>query len=165
MSATSHSNRAFGVLLLALAVCFGAQAVAASIAHANMGWYQTLQKPPFTPPAITFPIVWTTLYALMAVSVWTFWRRAGTGRLRKTGLAWFGIQLAFNVAWTFAFFGLHRPLYGVAVILVLLLAIGITIIFFERASRMAALLLVPYFLWVAFAAVLNAGIFVLNSGA
>jgi len=152
------------VLLLALAVCFGAQALAASIAHANMDWYQTLQKPGFTPPAITFPIVWTMLYALMAVSAWMFWRRADTASLRKRGLSWFGIQLALNVAWTFAFFGLHRPFYGVAVILLLLFAIIITIIFFDRASRVASLLLVPYGLWVAFAAALNVGIFVLNPG-
>ena len=152
-------------LLVALAVSFGAQALAASISHANMDWYETLQKPAFTPPAIAFPIVWTTLYAVMAVSVWMFWRRAETAKLRNAGLAWFGIQLALNVAWTFAFFGLHRPLYGVAVIFMLLLAIVITIVFFDRASRTASLLLVPYCLWVAFAAALNVGVFVLNPGA
>ena len=130
-----------------------------------MDWYETLQKPAFTPPAIAFPIVWTTLYAVMAVSVWTFWRRAETATLRKRGLTWFGIQLALNVAWTFAFFGLHRPLYGVAVIFMLLLAIVITIVFFDRASRTASLLLGPYCLWVAFAAALNVGVSVLNPGA
>jgi benzodiazapine receptor len=165
LSATSHSNRAFGVLLLALAVCFGAQALAAAIAHANMAWYQTLLKPGFTPPAITFPIVWTAVYALMAVAVWMFWRRAETAKLRKTGITWFGITLALNVAWTFAFFWLHRPLYGVAVMLMLLLAIIITIIFFERASRTASLLLVPCFLWFALMGAQDVGIFLLNSGA
>jgi len=150
--------------LLALAVCFGAQALAASISHANMDWYLTLQKPGFTPPAIAFPIVWTTLYALMAVSVWTFWRRAETANVRKRGLTWFGIQLALNVTWAFAFFGLHRPFYGVAVILLLLFAIIITIVFFDRGSRVASLLLVPYVLWIAFAAALNVGILVLNPG-
>jgi translocator protein len=153
------------VLLLALVACFGAQALAASIAHANMDWYQTLQKPVFAPPAITFPIAWTTFYALMAVSVWVFWRRAETARLRNTGLAWFGIALVLNVAWTFAFFWLHRPLYGLAVMLMLLLAIVITIIFFERAGRAASLLLVPCFLWIAYVAAQDVGIFVLNPGA
>jgi benzodiazapine receptor len=151
-------------LLVALAVSFGAQALAASISHANMDWYETLQKPVFTPPAIAFPIVWTTLYALMAVSVWVFWRRVETASLRKRGLTWFGIQLVLNVAWTFAFFGLHRPLYGVAVIFMLLLAIVVTIVLFHRASRTASLLLMPYCLWVAFAAALNIGVFVLNPG-
>jgi benzodiazapine receptor len=153
------------VLLLALAVCFGAQALAASIAHANMDWYQTLQKPAFAPPAITFPIAWTTLYALMAVSVWIFWRRAETATLRKSGLTWFGIALALNVAWTFAFFWLHRPLYGAAVMLMLLLAIIVTIVFFDRASRTAALLLVPCFLWIALMAAQDVGILVFNPGA
>jgi benzodiazapine receptor len=153
------------VLLLALAACFGAQALTALMAHANMGWYQTLQKPGFTPPAISFPIVWTTVYALLAVSVWTFWRRAETARLRKRGLTWFGIALALNVAWTFALFWLHLPLYAVAVILMLLLAIVVTFVLFERASRAASLLLVPYFLWIALMGAQDVGIFVLNPGA
>jgi len=161
----TQPRSSFVALLVALAVSFGAQALAASISHANMDWYETLQKPAFTPPAIAFPIVWTTLYAAMAVSVWMFWRRAEKATLRKRGLTWFGIQLALNVAWTFAFFGLHRPLYGVAVVFMLLLAIVITIVFFDRASRTASLLLVPYCLWVAFAAALNVGVSVLNPGA
>ena len=129
-----------------------------------MDWYATLQKPSFTPPAIAFPIVWTTLYVLMAIAAWTFWRQAETAELRRTGVIWFGLQLLLNVAWTFAFFGLHQPGYGVVTILFLLLAILITIVVFDRESRTASLLLVPYFLWVAFAAALNAGTFLLNSG-
>jgi tryptophan-rich sensory protein len=155
---------AIPALVVAFAACFAAQAIGASIAHSNMDWYATLQKPSFTPPAIAFPIVWTTLYVLMAIASWTFWRKAETVELRRTGVIWFGIQLLLNVAWTFAFFGLHQPGYGVVTILFLLIAILITIVVFDRASRTASLLLVPYFLWVSFAAALNAGTFLLNSG-
>jgi tryptophan-rich sensory protein len=155
---------AIPALIVAFAACFAAQAIGASIAHSNMDWYATLQKPSFMPPAIVFPIVWTTLYVLMAIAAWTFWRQAETAELRRIGVIWFGLQLLLNVAWTFAFFGLHQPGYGVVTILFLLLAILITIVVFDRASRTASLLLVPYFVWVSFAAALNAGTFLLNSG-
>ena len=164
MATAAKRESAIPALVVAFVACFAAQAIGASIAHSNMDWYATLQKPSFTPPAIVFPIVWTTLYVLMAIAAWTFWRHAEAAGLRRTGAIWFGVQLVLNVAWTFAFFGLHQPGYGVVAILFLLLAILITIVVFDRASRTASLLLVPYFLWVAFAAALNAGTFLLNRG-
>jgi tryptophan-rich sensory protein len=162
-TAAKHDS-AIAALAVAFVACFAAQAIGASIAHSNMDWYATLQKPSFTPPAIVFPIVWTTLYVLMAIAAWTFWRQAETAELRRIGVVWFGLQLLLNVAWTFAFFGLHQPGYGVVTILFLLIAIIVTTVVFGRASRTASLLLVPYLLWVSFAAVLNAGTFLLNSG-
>jgi benzodiazapine receptor len=164
VATVAKRDGSIAALAVAFAACFAAQAIGASIAHSNMDWYATLQKPSFTPPAVVFPIVWTTLYVLMAIAAWTFWRHAQTAGLRRTGVIWFGLQLLLNVAWTFAFFGLHQPGYGVVTILFLLIAIVITIVVFDRASRTASLLLVPYFLWVSFAATLNAGTFLLNSG-
>ena len=153
MAAVAKREGSIAALVAAFAACFAAQAIGASIAHSNMDWHATLQKPSFTPPAIAL---------LMAIAAWTFWRHAENAGLRRTGVIWFGVQLVLNVAWTFAFFGLHQPGYGVVTILFLLLAILITIVVFDRASRTASLLLVPYFLWVAFAAALNAGTFLLN---
>ena len=112
MAAVAKREGSIAALIAAFAACFAAQAIGASIAHSNMDWYATLQKPSFTPPAIAFPIVWTTLYVLMAIAAWTFWRHAENAGLRRTGVIWFGVQLVLNVAWTFAFFGLHQPGYG-----------------------------------------------------
>ena len=125
-------------------------------------WYAGLVKPSFNPPNTIFPVVWTILYIVMAVAAWLVWRTSADKASRRTALiAWF-VQLALNVAWSFAFFGAHSPLAGLIVIVALLIAIVVTILAFRRIDGLAALLLVPYLAWVAFATVLNAAILSLN---
>lgn len=156
------SKRSVLTVIVALAVCFAASAIGGALTRPNLAWYATLQKPAFTPPDAAFPIVWTILYVLMAVSAWLVWRSPGDEGDRKTALVWFGIQLVVGILWSVAFFWLHSPAYGLAVILALLAAIVITIVLFDRLSRPAALLLIPYILWVCFAAGLNFSIWFLN---
>jgi tryptophan-rich sensory protein len=79
-------------------------------------------------------------------------------------LVWFGIQLAINAFWSVAFFGMRDPMLAFGVIMALIVAIVITIVYFDRLSRTASLLLLPYLLWVGFATGLNFTIWVLNSG-
>ncbi|MHC4714883.1 MAG: TspO/MBR family protein, partial [Planctomycetota bacterium] len=93
--------------------------------------------------------VWTVLYVMMAVSAWLVWRKAGAGA--KKALVVFAVQLVLNAAWTPVFFGLRAPGAALAVIILLWCAIGATIVAFARHSRLAALLLLPYILWVSFA--------------
>ena len=158
------SRQSLIALAAALAVCFAASFIGGIFTEPNLDWYATLVKPGFTPPNSVFPVVWTILYVMMAVAAWLVWRAPGDEGDRKTALVWFGIQLVINVAWSVAFFGLHSPMLGFGVIMALILAIVITIIYFDRLSRTAALLLVPYLLWVGFATGLNFTIWVLNSG-
>ena len=130
-----------------------------------MDWYATLQKPSFTPPAIVFPIVWTTLYVLMAIAAWTFWRHAGSrGVAQDRGLSGSAFSSFSTLPGRSPSLVCTARLRGRWQSCFLLLAILITIVVFDRASRTASLLLVPYFLWVAFAAALNAGTFLLNRG-
>ncbi len=167
MSATAEpafSKRSIIALIIALGVCFAASAIGGALTTPNLGWYATLTKPGFAPPNSVFPIVWTILYAMMALAAWLVWRSAGDEGDKKTALIWFGIQLAMNVAWSFAFFYLHSPASGFGVIMALIVAIVITIVFFDKVCRPAALMLIPYVLWVCFAAGLNFTIWVLNSG-
>jgi tryptophan-rich sensory protein len=124
-------------------------------------WYPTLVKPSWTPPNLAFPVVWTLLYIMMGIAAALVWRRSGAGQ-RAAPIAAFGVQLALNCLWTLLFFGVQNPFYGLIDIVLLLLAIVATIALFRRVSRAAALLLVPYFLWVAYAAALNARIWSLN---
>jgi tryptophan-rich sensory protein len=124
-------------------------------------WYAGLAKPSFNPPNAVFPVVWTVLYVVMGVAAWLVWRTPAGERRRLALTAWF-VQLVLNVLWSFAFFGLHSPLAGLIVIVVLLVAIVVTILAFRRVSGTAALLLAPYLAWVAFATVLNASILSLN---
>jgi tryptophan-rich sensory protein len=124
-------------------------------------WYPTLTKPGFTPPDSVFPPVWTALFVLMAVAGWRVWRRPG-GRWRTAALNWFGAQLVLNLMWSVIFFGLQAPGWALVEIGLLLAAIAATLRAFWRLDRWAAVALVPYLAWVAFAAALNGAIWWLN---
>lgn len=126
------------------------------------GWYAGLVKPPFNPPNWLFAPVWTALYALMAFAVFRILRLpAGLAGRREAFIA-YHVQLALNMLWSCAFFGLRNTTAGLVVILLLLAAILVTIRLFRRLDRFASGLLWPYFAWVAFAALLNLSIWWLN---
>lgn len=123
-------------------------------------WYAHLAKPPFNPPDWIFPPVWSLLYAMMAVAAWRVWLRVGFG---PAIVLWL-VQLAFNAAWSWLFFGLHRVGIALLEILVLLTLIMATTMAFWRRERLAGGLMIPYLAWVAFASVLNASLWILNPG-
>ena len=125
-------------------------------------WYSTIEKPSFTPPSWVFGPVWTVLYVLMGVAAFLIWQKGLGSRAVRVALAWFLVQLALNALWSPVFFGLHRIGLALAVIVFLWAAIGASTYRFSRVSGPAALLLVPYLLWVSFATVLNASIWWLN---
>ena len=149
-------------LVAFMAVCFISAGLGAAFTATSVGgWYQTLAKPSWNPPDWLFGPVWTALYFLMAVAAWLVWRGHGWNAA-KTALNWFVIQLAFNVLWSFLFFGLQRPGLAFAEILVLWLSIVATCLAFQAKSRTAALLLVPYLAWTSFAVILNLTLWRLN---
>jgi tryptophan-rich sensory protein len=121
-----------------------------------------LAKPFFTPPSAIFPIVWTLLYLMMAVAAWLVWRQQRLAGERRMAFAAFLVQLALNVSWSWAFFGARSPGAGLIVILLLLAAIGWTIVAFWQVSRVAAWMLAPYACWVVFATLLNGAIYLMN---
>ncbi len=124
------------------------------------GWYTTLQKPDFNPPNWVFGPVWTTLYILMAVSLWLIWRAPSplSGLTKKT---WF-VMLALNSAWSLLFFRAHSPGLALIDIGLYLVALAALIKLLSQQSRLAAWLQLPHLLWVSYAAVLNATIWLLN---
>ncbi|MFT4068257.1 TspO/MBR family protein [Paraburkholderia sp.] len=124
-------------------------------------WYSGLQKPAFNPPNWVFPPVWTVLYVLMAFSAWRVWKHDG---LTAAIILWV-VQLVFNAAWMWLFFGLHRPGTGLIDILILLVLIVMLTYVFWRRDRLAGLLLVPYVVWVAYAALLNYALWQMNPAA
>ena len=119
-------------------------------------WYPTLNKPSFRPPNWVFGPVWTTLYAMMAVAMFTVSERreADPAVLRAAKILW-GVQLLLNLLWSYLFFGRRSPLAGLVEIVMLWVAIVATIVAFAKVSRGAALLMVPYLLWVSFASFLT----------
>ena len=130
------------------------------------GWYAALAKPSFTPPAWVFGPAWTILYALMGAALYLVWREKERKTEKssevKPALFVFGLQLALNVLWSVVFFGLRAPGAALFEIILLWISIIASIAFFLRVSRNAALLLVPYFFWVTFAATLNFYVWLLN---
>ena len=127
------------------------------------GWFATLAKPTFSPPNWIFAPVWTILFVLMGISMYLVWNKGLQNRDVRISLFIFDIQLVLNVLWSFLFFGLRSPFYAFVEIIILWVAIAFTIQNFSRISRTAGLLLVPYILWVSFAAILNFYIWNLNS--
>ena len=162
MSATAQTSRSVVVPVIAVGACLAALLIGGALTRPNLDWYVTLAKPSFAPPNSVFPVVWPILYALMAISAWLAWRAPGKEEDRKLAMIWFFIQLAIGVLWSVAFFVMHSPAAGLGVIMAFLVAIAVTIVFFDRLSRLAAVLLMPLLLWVCFATGLNSAILLLN---
>ena len=118
-------------------------------------------KPPLSPPAVVFPIVWAILFALMGVSAARVSRQPPSGD-RDRSLRIYLVQLAFNFFWSILFFDLRAFGLALAWLAALWLLILLMILAFRTADRAAAWLQVPYLLWVTFAAYLNAAVWRLN---
>ena len=125
-------------------------------------WYKGLRKPSFTPRQSVYGPVWTTLYALIAVAAWLVWRDKG---LLAAGLplGLFLLQVIFNAAWSWIFFGLKKPGAAFVELLLLWMLIVATTASFWHRVPLAGILMLPYLLWVTFAAGLNYSIWKLNS--
>jgi tryptophan-rich sensory protein len=124
-------------------------------------FYEQLMQPAWAPPSWVFGPVWTVLYTLMALAAWLVWRSGGF-RQNSWALGFFLGQLAFNALWSWLFFGWHLGDCAFAGILALLVSLAITIVLFWRVRPVAGALLIPYLLWVAFAAVLNYVVWQMN---
>jgi translocator protein len=125
------------------------------------GWYATLARPALAPPNWVFGPVWTTLFALMGTAAYMVWRLRREHRAR-IALCVYAAQLVLNVLWSALFFGLRNPGAALVEIAALWVAIALTAVLFYRVSRGAAYLLLPYLMWVSFAAYLNWQIWLLN---
>lgn len=122
---------------------------------------QSIRKPPFSPPGILFPIVWTILYALMGIGAARI-AAAPDSRERSAALNVFVIQLTVNFFWSLIFFNAQAFGFAFLWLLLLWILIAVMIFLFYRVDRTSALLQIPYFLWVTFAGYLNYGVWQLN---
>ncbi len=125
-------------------------------------WYTTIAKPVFNPPSWIFGPVWTLLYLMMGIALYLVYKEGVHKREVQIALLVFGLQLALNTLWSIIFFGAENPQFAFFEIIALWIAIFATIAVFWRISKLAAFLLIPYLLWVSFASVLNAAIWMLN---
>jgi translocator protein len=150
-------------IIIATAVTMALGALGGTVTRDAMPiWYDSLNKPAFQPPNWIFGPVWTVLYAMMGIAAGIVWG-AKQARFRKgQALGAYSVQLGLNIAWSLIFFGFRSPKIALVEMVILWIAIVVTLQLFYKINKAAGLLLVPYLLWVTFAAVLNAAIVALN---
>lgn len=149
--------------MISILICQLAGIIGSIFTSQSVGtWYLELQKPSFNPPNWIFAPVWIILYFLMGISLYLVWSEGNKSKEAKSAYSIFGVQLFLNAIWSLLFFGLQSPFYAFLEIIFLWIAILFTIICFLKISKSAAYLLIPYILWVSFAAVLNFSLWVLN---
>ncbi len=149
-------------LLASVIIAQAAGSIGAIFTVSSIGsWYSTLIKPEWNPPSWVFGPVWTTLYILMGIAAFIIWKKRELIGARKA-LRFYFAQLLLNTLWSILFFGAQNPGIAFAEIMVLFIAIVYTTYLFWKINRSAAILMIPYILWVGFASVLNFTIWQLN---
>lgn len=157
----THARDGWKKLGILIALCLAVQFFGAAFTFSSVNtWYPGLVKPTFNPPAWVFGPVWSALYLSMVIAAWAVWTSKNTGI--KMAMRVFFLQLFLNFLWSVLFFGLRNPGLAFAEIVVLWLMILATVLSFLKIRPIAGWTLVPYLLWVSFAAVLNFAIWRLN---
>ena len=128
----------------------------------GMDEFKILNKPPLSPPGWLFPVVWTVLYLAMGLASYMVYKSAAPQYKKNNALLFYGIQLFFNFFWSIIFFRWEMYLFAFVWLMVMWLLIIITTLKFWKIDKRAGILMVPYLLWVTFAAYLNLGIYILN---
>ena len=148
-------------LLICLAIPLAVGGLSALLSG-GMGDYTNFVQPPLSPPGWLFPVVWTVLYLLMGWASWLVWKSGAPWQQKRRALIFYGAQLAVNFLWSPIFF--NAQAYGFAFLWLLLLwvLVLLMILQFRKADKTAALLQIPYLIWLTFAAYLNWGVFRLN---
>ena len=151
----------WALLITLIVLCNLIGAIGAIWTSSDRSWYDGINKPSFTPPGGVIGSVWTLLFTLMGISLYLVWT-SPSSNIKIIALTFFVIQFIFNVAWSYLFFGLNKPLWALIEILVLLAFILITTFYFFKVNKLSGYLLIPYILWVSFASFLNYSIWRLN---
>ena len=149
-------------LLLCLGIPLAVGGLAALLTGGSMADYKHMNQPPLSPPGWLFPVVWTALYLMMGYASYRILHSGGEKLQIRKALALYGAQLAVNFLWPLVFFGLSWYLAAFFVLLLLWLLVALTIGAFARLDDTSADLLLPYILWVTYAAYLNVGAYLLN---
>ncbi len=148
--------------IIAIGIPVTVGAIAGVFTSASVkGWYSTLNKPSFNPPNWIFGPMWTTLYFLMGISFYLIWKLP-ISAARTQAIRIFIIQFILNFCWSIIFFSMHQIGWALVEIIAMWVFILLTILQFRKLSIPAAVLLIPYLLWVSFASILNGSIWQLN---
>lgn len=149
-------------LLIAVAIPLLVGAVAGLLTRNSMQVFEGLQQPPFAPPGVLFPIVWTILYALMGIASYLIYTSGKDPEEVSSALTVYGVQLVVNFLWPIVFFRFGWYTFAFFWLILLWVLVIYTILLFYRISKPAVWLMVPYLIWLTYAAYLNLGIVLLN---
>jgi translocator protein len=161
-ASTWTTPKQIGVAVLFVVVCLSIGWITGGATETDTAWFRGLEKPAFQPPDWIFGPVWTLLYIMMGVAAFLVFRRGLDAPGVKAALVAFVAQLALNAAWTPVFFAAQSLIGALVIIIALVVLLLVTVRLFFGVDRLAGWLLVPYLLWVSFATVLNATLFVMN---
>ncbi len=148
--------------LISLAIPLAVGGLSALITMGDMQLYSEIIQPPLSPPAIVFPIVWTVLYALMGISLYLIWNTKNVYQNKSRAYFWFAAQLFLNFIWSPVFFSAQQYLTAFVILILLWISTLMMIIEFYKIFKPAALLQIPYLIWLTFAGYLNLGVYILN---
>lgn len=151
-------KKLFICLLIPLAV----GGISAALSAGGMRAFAELEKPPLTPPAWVFPVVWTALYLMMGAASYLVSEARRPAEHISCALTVYGCQLALNFFWPILFFNLKVYLFAFFWLVALWLAVLATMAFFKKLDPRAGYLILPYLLWVTFAGYLNFGVYLAN---
>lgn len=136
--------------------------LASLLTRQSMEVFNTINKPPFAPPAILFPIVWTVLYTLMGIGYYLVKTSGGGEEEIVAAVRVYALQLVVNFLWPTFFFNFQWYLFSFLWLLILWILVLVMILRFWKISNPAAIINIPYLIWLTFAGYLNLGIYFLN---
>ena len=151
-----------GILIAALWIPLMLGAISAALTMDEMKAYAEIIKPPLSPPTIVFPIAWTILYIMMGLASYFILVAEDEEKGRFTALGFYMAQLVMNFMWSIVFFNWKFYLFAFFWLIVMWILVIVTTVKFSRFSRCAAWLMIPYIVWLVFAAYLNMGVYLLN---
>lgn len=149
-------------ILISIAIPLSVGGISALIVNGNTDIYSKINQPPLAPPSWIFPVVWTVLYLLMGISLYIVWNTRTDSGKKQLAFLLFGIQLFLNLIWSPIFFGLQLFLPALIVLVFTWIFTAAMIVSFYAISKPAALLQIPYIIWLTFAGYLNFAIYLLN---
>lgn len=149
-------------LIVCILIPLGVGGLSAFLSRNGFRDFQFLEKPPFSPPAWVFPVVWTVLYVLMGLASWFVYTAPAPQPEKKKALTRYGEQLFFNFCWSILFFNLNVYYAAFLWLIALWALILFTLLAFRKIRKPAGYLLMPYLLWVTLAGYLNLGVALLN---
>ena len=151
-----------GALILSILIPLAVGGLSALISGSAMKAFETVNKPPLSPPMVVFPIAWTVLYILMGIASYLVYNSNASDNRSVSALFFYAAQLAVNFFWSIIFFNLKMYLFAFIWLLLLIVLTVITTVKFSKISTAAGWLMVPYLAWLLFAAYLTLGIVILN---